>query len=531
MRDQEKYLKFKRSAGILMAISSIPSPYGIGTFGKAAYEFIDFVKASNHKYWQVLPLGPTGYGDSPYQTCSVFAGNPYYIDLDILVEEGLLTKSYVQSFDWGDGTIPVMLSENDSNQGDHEFYRDEKLGSQSYVSYEKIFLSRFLVLATAFENFKSKRMENGYKDYDDFVATNDDWLEDYSLYMACKAYFGYKDWDKWDDEIKFRTPEALLKYKTKLIKEIEFWEFCQFEFFKQWNNLKKYSNDNGIEIIGDIPIYTALDSADVWANTKMYQLNEKLEPIKVAGVPPDAFSALGQKWGNPIYDWDAMENDRFSWWGKRMKNAAQMYDIIRIDHFIGIVKYYTIPTECLDARIGEYKTGPGKKLTDVINEAIGEKKIIAENLGVAIPEVEELLKENNYPVMEVLEFAFDGNSDNPHIPYNYEKNSVVYGGTHDNETLQGFFNERNDQELEYAYDYLGTRDKNLIVDQVFRSAYGSVANLVIFQVQDILKLDNSARMNFPSTLGDNWKWRLRSNQLNDSHINNLNYLVRIFGRK
>jgi len=509
MDNQLKEQRFKRSAGILMAISSIPSPYGIGTFGKAAYEFIDFVKSSNHKYWQVLPLGPTGYGDSPYQTCSVFAGNPYYIDLDMLMEEGLLEKSYVLSFDWG----------------------DEELGNQSYVNYEKVFLSRFQVLATAFENFRSRRMENSCKEYDDFVTLHNEWLEEYSIYMACKTYFGYSDWSKWDEEVKFRKPEALSRYKIKLAREIEFWEFCQFEFFKQWNKLKKYANDHGIEIIGDIPIYTALDSADVWANTKMFQLDEKLAPTKVAGVPPDAFTSLGQKWGNPIYDWDSMEEDNFLWWKKRMEKAAELYDIIRIDHFIGIVKYYTIPAQCLDATVGEYKIGPGKKLTDVINKAIGDKKIIAENLGVAIPEVEELLKENDYPVMEVLEFAFDGNCDNPHIPYNYENNSVVYGGTHDNETLQGFFNERNDQELEYAYDYLGTRDKNLIVDQVFRAAYGSVANVVIFQVQDILKLDNTARMNFPSTLGDNWKWRLRGGQLNENHIDYLKYLVRIFGRK
>ena len=531
MGNEVNYTNFKRSAGILMAISSIPSPYGIGTFGKSAYEFVEFIKKSNHKYWQVLPLGPTGYGDSPYQTCSVFAGNPYYIDLDILIEEGLLTQSYVRSFDWGDGTMPVSVSEDGAQQSSDEICRDEKLGNQSYVNYEKIFLSRFSVLATAFENFRNKRMESGCKEYDDFVTLNNDWLEDYSIYMACKAYFGYSDWNKWDDEIKFRNPDALLKYKEKLAKEIEFWEFCQFEFFKQWNNLKKYANDNGIEIIGDIPIYTALDSADVWANIKMFQLDDKLAPTQVAGVPPDAFTSLGQKWGNPIYDWDLMEKDGFSWWETRMKKAAELYDIIRIDHFIGIVKYYTIPTGCPDATIGEYKIGPGKKLTDVINQAIGDKKIIAENLGVSIPQVEELLKENNYPVMEVLEFAFDGNSDNPHIPYNYEKNSVVYGGTHDNETLQGFFNERNDQELEYAYDYLGTRDKNLLVDQVFRSAYGSVANLVVFQVQDILKLDNTARMNFPSTVGDNWKWRLRSGQLDEKHFNSLEYLVRIFGRR
>lgn len=521
---------FTRSSGILMAISSIPSPYGIGTFGKEAYEFIDFVKASNHKYWQVLPLGPTSYGDSPYQSCSVFAGNPYYIDLDMLAEEGLLTKSELLMYDWGDGIIPVNVSEQDAIQLNYEVKRDEQLGNESYVSYGKMFLSRFTILMKAFEKFKGKIDGTVYNEYKEFVINNNDWLEDYAIYMACKVYFGYTDWSKWNDDIKFRNPEALSKYKDLLQNDIEFWMFCQFKFYQQWNKLKKYANDREIEIIGDIPIYTALDSADVWANTNIFQLDERLIPTKVAGVPPDAFSSLGQKWGNPLYDWDEMGKNNFAWWERRMKKSAELYDVIRIDHFIGIVKYYTIPVESPDARNGEYKIGPGKKLTDVMNSAIGNKKIIAENLGIKIPEAEELLRENDYPVMEVLEFAFDGNSDNPHIPYNYDKNSVVYGGTHDNETLQGYFDERNDQELEYAYNYLGTRDKHLIVDQVFRAAYGSVANLVVFQVQDILKMDNTARMNTPSTFGDNWKWRLRRGQLNDNHVNNLKYLVRLFGR-
>lgn len=533
-----KKQKFKRSAGILLAISSIPSPYGIGTFGKAAYDFVDFIKSCDHRYWQILPPGPISYGDSPYQAYSVFAGNPYYIDLDILVEEGLLTKSYLSLFDWGDGVAPTsgVRSENIQYGYEHECNQkyehesDNKFGNESYVNYEKIFAARFAVLTTAFENFKNKMTENGCNEYEEFNSVNQEWLDDYALYMACKAHFGNKDWTQWESEIKFRKLEAVARYKVKLVDDIEFWKFCQFEFYKQWNKLKKYANYKGIEIIGDIPIYTALDSADVWANSDLFQLDEELVPTVVAGVPPDAFTELGQKWGNPLYDWETMEKDEFAWWARRMKKSAELYDVIRIDHFIGIAKYYTIPAQSLDARKGEYKMGPGRKLTDVINRAIGDKKIIAENLGVAILEAEELLAYNDYPAMQVLEFAFDGSRDNPHLPYNFKNNSVVYGGTHDNETLQGFFNERSDEELTYAYQYLGTKDKKKIVGEVFRAGYASVASIAIFQVQDILRLDNSARMNYPSTLGNNWKWRLKPGQLNEKNVEDLKYLANIFGR-
>ena len=532
--------KFERNAGILMPVSSLPSPYGIGTFGKDAYDFVTFVKECNHKYWQVLPLGPTTYGDSPYQSYSAFAGNPYFVDLDMLIEAGFLLKSEVISRDWGDGIVPVNVSEDDAVNGRFGTYRDGNIGDERYVSYEKIYNNRFDILRIAYNRFKAacaeskKKLAKGlplYKQFDNFVKDNADWLEDYALFMALKPHFNNVSWGEWETDIKFRKPEAMSRYEEQLSDDIGYWKFIQFEFYLQWNALKQYANSNGIEIIGDIPIYMGYDSVDVWANQGEFQLDENLTPIKVAGVPPDAFSDAGQKWGNPLYDYDKMEANGFSWWRKRMAASAKLYDVIRIDHFIGIVKYYTIPADMPDARQGEYRQGPGQKLLDVINESIGDKKIIAEDLGVEVPEVAKILKENGYPGMKVLEFAFGGDRKNPHLPYNYTQNLVCYGGTHDNETLLGFFEDRGDWELRYAYDYLDTRDKGRMVDQVFRAAYSSVAVLTVFAVQDILKLGNWARMNLPSSMGNNWKWRMQKGQLGQHELECMRYLASVFDRE
>ena len=532
--------KFERNAGILMPVSSLPSPYGIGTFGKDAYDFVTFVKECNHKYWQVLPLGPTTYGDSPYQSYSAFAGNPYFVDLDMLIEAGFLLKSEVISRDWGDGIVPVNVSEDDAVNGRFGTYRDGNIGDERYVSYEKIYNNGFDILRIAYNRFKAacaeskKTLAKGlplYKQFDNFVKDNADWLEDYALFMALKSHFNNVSWGEWETDIKFRKPEAMSRYEEQLSDDIGYWKFIQFEFYLQWNALKQYANSNGIEIIGDIPIYMGYDSVDVWANQGEFQLDENLTPIKVAGVPPDAFSDAGQKWGNPLYDYDKMEANGFSWWRKRMAASAKLYDVIRIDHFIGIVKYYTIPADMPDARQGEYRQGPGQKLLDVINESIGDKKIIAEDLGVEVPEVAKILKENGYPGMKVLEFAFGGDRKNPHLPYNYTQNLVCYGGTHDNETLLGFFEDRGDWELGYAYDYLDTRDKGRMVDQVFRAAYSSVAVLTVFAVQDILKLGNWARMNLPSSMGNNWKWRMQKGQLGQHELECMRYLASVFDRE
>ena len=505
--------KIERSAGILMHISSLPSPFGIGTFGKTAYEFVDFVAQARHRYWQVLPLGPTTYGDSPYQSYSAFAGNPYFVDLERLTDDGILDRNIYEDIDWGSG---------------------------DYVDYEKVYNNRFTVLHEAYKNYRQKLSESRvklaaglpeYKKFDNFNKTNAYWLDDYALFMALKWHFNQKSWQDWDEDIKFRTQKGMQKYKELLADEIGFWKFVQYEFDKQWKKLKEYANENNVDIIGDIPIYMGLDSSDVWADAGEFLLDENLTPVKVAGVPPDAFSELGQKWGNPLYDWNKMEANGFRWWRARMAHSAELYDVIRIDHFIGIVKYYTIPADMPDARQGSYEQGPGQKLLDVINEAIGDKKIIAEDLGVSLPEVDVILRENNYPSMKVLEFAFGGDRKNPHLPYNYSDNCVVYGGTHDNETLMGYFTGHNEWELGYAFDYLDTRDRARMVDNVFRAAYSSVACLAIFTVQDILKLGNEARMNMPSSFGNNWKWRMRAGSLNNDRLNEMRYLASVFGRE
>jgi len=492
----------ERGAGILLPITSLPSPYGIGTFGKAAYEFVDFLKSAGQKYWQVLPMGPTSYGDSPYQSFSAFAGNPYFIDLEMLMEEGLLEQWDAEKLFWGD--------------------------REDSVSYEDIYRNRFRVLKKAFAH-------SGHRETEEFRAFQEAqayWLEDYSLYMACKGQFESESWLLWDEDIRFRKEEALARYRELLKEEIDFWNFCQYHFFRQWKKLKAYAKEKGIQIIGDIPIYAALDSADVWSHPGLFQLDEEnLLPKFIAGVPPDAFSDTGQLWGNPLYDWDAMEKDDFTWWRRRIAASRGLYDALRIDHFIGITRYYAVPGGAKDSRTGSYQPGPGTKLTDVINEEAGEMKIIAEDLGTVTPEVRKLLKENGYPGMKVLAFGFDGDPSNEHLPHNYRtSNCVAYGGTHDNETLTGLFCDKSDEVLTYLFELLGTRNRDDIVEGLFRQAYGSIADVVIFQAQDVLGLDNSARMNFPSTLGDNWKWRLKKGQMGQKEMNFLGFLVHVYNR-
>lgn len=493
-----------RGAGILLPVSSLPSPYGIGTLGKDAYEFIDFLKQAGQKYWQVLPLGPTSFGDSPYQSLSAFAGNPYFIDLDMLIEAELLSRDEVMHQNWGD--------------------------NPTSVSYDVIYENRFRVLKSAYHNSRHKETA----EYRKFVKENSYWLEDYCMYMALKFHFHGADWLHWpDDEIRLRKPEAMKQYRELLADEIEFWAFCQFEFYSQWAKLRAYAKEKEIQIIGDIPIYAAMDSSDVWGHPGLFQLDEEnLMPKFIAGVPPDAFSATGQLWGNPLYDWDAMENEDFCWWRERIGISGRLYDAVRIDHFIGITRYYAVPWGEKTSVNGTYQPGPGKKLTDVINEAAGESlQIIAEDLGTVTPEVRKLLKDNEYPGMKVLAFGFDGDPANEHLPHNFkDSNCVVYGGTHDNETLTGLFCDKSDEVLTYLFELIDTRERHRIVDHLFRLAYGSIADVVIFQAQDVLKLDNSARMNFPSTTGNNWRWRLWKGQLNWQQAGWLGFLVHVYHR-
>lgn len=494
--------RFDRSAGILMPVSSLPSPYGIGSFGKSAYDFVDNLVSARQKFWQVLPLGPTSFGDSPYASFSAFAGNPYFIDLDMLVEEGLLKSDYVNRFMWN-------------------------LEDQ-YVDYGLIYNSRFEVLRTAFKNSSHQELD-GYKT---FLKENEYWLEGYCLYSACKNKFEGTSWTDWESEIKCRDEESMQELKEELKDDIEFYKFVQYKFYEQWNQLKEYANENRIEIIGDIPLYVAMDSADVWQHTELFQLDEELNPTKVAGVPPDVFSETGQRWGNPLYDWKKLEAEDFSWWRKRMEHSARLYDVIRIDHFIGMVKYYAIPAEDEDARNGTWEKGPGLKLIKVINESIGNKKIIAEDLGVQMPEVVKVLEKSGYPGMKVLEFAFDGNRKNDHLPYYWTQNTVAYGGTHDNDTLMGYFTGLQSWELGYVREFMECRNGSIedLVDKIFRTAYASVADLVIFQMQDVLKVGNIGRMNLPSSMGTNWRWRMLQGQFGPEEIEKLRYLCDIYGR-
>ena len=493
----------KRGAGILMPISSLPAPYGIGTFGKSAYEFADSLKRARQSYWQVLPLGPTSYGDSPYQSFSAFAGNPYFIDLDALLEEELLTKEEIDACYW--------------------------LDSEEEVKYDAVYYYRFPLLKKAYERSRHGETE----EYRAFCAKNSHWLDDYALYMALKGHFGNKEWMKWEEPIRLRKPEAVKRYEELLREEIGYWKFLQFKFYEQWEQLKNYVNGLGISIIGDIPIYVALDSADVWTHPELFQLDpDTVTPLRVAGVPPDAFSDDGQLWGNPLYDWDKIEETGFAWWKDRMRASARLYDVVRIDHFIGVVQYYSIPYGAEDGKTGEWKQGPGKKLTDAINEAAGDAKIIAEDLGIFCPAVKELLRETGYPGMKIIEFAFSGDRFNEHLPHCYEPNSVVYGGTHDNETLVGYFKPEARQwwELQYIADYLGAAHHEEVPDKVFRAAYGSVASVAVFQMQDVLGLGNEARMNTPGTVGGNWKWRMKPGAFGERETGYLAFLVDTFGR-
>lgn len=490
-----------RAAGILLPISSLPSKYGIGTLGKEAYRFVNHLAKAGQKYWQVLPVGPTSYGDSPYQSFSAFAGNPYFIDLEELVEDGLLKQEDVESCDWG-------TRAND-------------------IDYEKIYRNRFVILHKAYKasDFRKK------KDYDKFVKRTKFWLEDYCLYMALKFYFGGKEWLAWEENIRMHQKEAVAHYKKLLHEEIEFWRFCQYLFFKQWGKLKKYANSKNIKIIGDIPLYMALDSADVWTHGTLFELDERKKPINVAGVPPDCFSEDGQLWGNPLYNWKAMKKDHFRWWEMRMASNAALYDVIRIDHFIGIVNYWSVPAGSENAIGGKWRKGPGKKLTDVIEKATKGSEIIAEDLGIVGDNVRKLINKTGWPGMKILQFAFDGNSSNEYLPHNFKSsNCIVYGGTHDNETIAGFFKDKPLKELKYVRRYLNLKEKSEIPKEMLRLGYSSIADTAIFQMQDILELDNSARMNLPSTVGTNWRWRMLPNQFTKDHIKMLKRFCEIYNR-
>ena len=478
----------ERAAGILMPISSLPSEYGIGCFSKSAYEFVDWLKKAGQSYWQILPLGPTSYGDSPYQSFSTFAGNPYFISLEALVEEGVLTKAECEAVDWGK--------------------------AKGSIDYKKIYEGRYPLLRKAYE--RSKVHENA--EYQKFVEENSWWLSDYALFMAVKDRFDGVEWKLWADDIKLRWGPAMDYYREELYFDIEFQQYMQFKFYEQWMQLKAYANKKGIQIIGDIPIYVAMDSADTWAHPELFQLDEENIPVAVAGCPPDGFSATGQLWGNPLYRWGYHKETGYQWWISRLAYVFRLYDVVRIDHFRGFDEYFSIPYGAETAVDGHWEKGPGMDLFWKVREALGEKPVIAEDLGYVTDSVRDLVRDSGFPGMKVLEFAFDSRdsgSANDYLPHNYPVNSVAYTGTHDNETLAGWWGSISKDEQKLTREYLCdtyTPEAELnkpLISLIMRSA----AKWCVIPMQDYLGLDNKCRMNTPSTVGTNWKWRIRKNQL------------------
>lgn len=487
---------------MLLPIASLPSKYGIGSFSKSAYNFIDCLKKAGQKYWQILPIGPTGYGDSPYQSFSTFAGNPYFIDPDTLINQGLLTKEECESYDFG--------------------------SDLRYIDYEKIYLSRFKMLHKAY----SRSNFSVNKEFQAFRVKNLFWLEDYALYMAIKDSFGGLSLCKWPEDIRLRKEKAMNEYRKRLNYEINFYMFIQFLFAQQWKKLKSYANKKGIKIIGDIPIYVAFDSADTWSHPELFQVDENLTPSAVAGCPPDAFSADGQLWGNPLYNWKVHKADGYSWWLRRISYSFEWYDVVRIDHFKGLDEYYSIPYGDSTAAYGHWEKGPGYEFFQAIAQKLGNVNIIAEDLGFITDSVRELLKKTGYPGMKVLEFAFDSREESDYLPHNYDKNCVVYTGTHDNDTILGWFESINEDDRALALAYLNKNPENVenIYWDFIRLALQSVANLCIIPVQDYLGLNSEARINIPSTLGNNWKWRMQEGELPKELLQKIRNIVKLYGR-
>mgnify|MGYP002646606672 CR=1 FL=1 len=496
----------KRAAGILMPISSLPSEYGIGCFSKSAYEFVDWLKKAGQSYWQILPLGPTSYGDSPYQSFSTFAGNPYFISLETLVEEGVLTKAECEAVDWGK--------------------------AKGSIDYKKIYEGRYPLLRKAYE--RSNVHENAA--YQQFVKENSWWLSDYALFMAVKDRFDGVEWKLWADDIKLRWGPAMDYYREELYFDIEFQQYMQFKFYEQWMKLKAYANKKGIQIIGDIPIYVAMDSADTWAHPELFQLDEENVPVAVAGCPPDGFSATGQLWGNPLYRWGYHKETGYQWWISRLAYVFRLYDVVRIDHFRGFDEYFSIPYGAETAVEGHWEKGPGMDLFWKVREALGEKPVIAEDLGYMTDTVKHLVAESGYPNMKVLEFAFDerdtGNASD-YLPHNYPNNCVVYTGTHDNETLISWLDNITPSERRQVREYLNDfhSSRTELAQKIICLAMQSVGNFCIIPMQDYLGLDNSARMNQPSTLGKNWKWRLVPGQFSEKLQEYMKELAIRYGRQ
>ena len=493
-------MELKRSSGVLLHITSLPANEGIGTLGKPAFEFVNWLKAAGQKYWQVLPIHPTGYADSPYQSPSAFAGNPLLIDLWELVELGLLAPDDIKGREYGE--------------------------DPSTVDYEKVIAQKKELLHKAFFSFKED------VSYLAFIQEQSWWLEDYALFMAIKQHNELRSWMTWDKELRFRKPEVLAAFKEEHIEDIKFHRFVQYMFFTQWNKLKAYANKNGISIIGDIPIYAAMDSADVWVNPKLFTIDISLRPTLVAGVPPDYFSPTGQLWGNPLYDWDAMERDGYNWWLSRIDHAMKLYDMVRIDHFRAFDTYYAIPADATTAEYGEWKKGPGMKLFNTVREKLGYVNIIAEDLGIITPSVKKLLKQAAYPGMKVLQFAFDPTGKSEYLPQNYtSQNCVVYTSTHDSDTALGWFNNLDRTTKQFVKEYLGVRHAAELPEAFIDIAWKSTADMAMTTMQELCGFGTEARINVPSTIGNNWRWRTLESDFTAQSAAYLDRLTEISNRK
>ena len=477
----------KRQSGVLMHISSLPGKYGIGSFGQSAYDFVDFLVRTKQRYWQILPLGTTSYGDSPYQSFSAFAGNTYFIDFDILIEEGLLNEADVKGADFGD--------------------------DPRKVDYAKIFEARRPIMEKAVARFLKA---DDLSDYESFVEQNAAWLEVFAEYMAIKEHFDNLAWTEWPDKaIRRREAASLASYREKLADKLTYHRVTQYLFFKQWLRLKAYANEHHIEIVGDMPIYVAADSADVWAQPHFFKTDAVGKPTCVAGCPPDEFSETGQLWGNPIYDWEAMDKDGYAWWIERLRESFKIYDIVRIDHFRGFESYWEVPADSETSATGKWVKGPDYKLFAAVKEALGDLNIIAEDLGFMTDEVIELRERTGFPGMKILQFAFnpdDESIDSPHLAPN---NSVMYTGTHDNNTVLGWYkDEIDDATRQYMAQYTNRKEYETVPHAMLRTIFASVSFMAIATMQDLLELDSAARMNYPSTIGGNWTWRMTAEELN-----------------
>lgn len=490
----------KRSGGILCHISSLPSAYGIGTMGAAAYAFLDFLKEARQRYWQVLPLGPTGFGDSPYQSSSAFAGNPYYIDLELLADEGLLDKAALDAIDWGD--------------------------DPANVDYGKVYEHRQTVLHEAYLRGREWEADAVRAFYEE----NRDWLDGFALYSAVKVQFSMRPWNEWDEDIRMRKPEAVEAYRVRLADEIQYHIFVQYLFFRQWNALRNAAAQRGISVIGDIPIYVPYDSADVWEHPELFRLDEERRPVLVAGVPPDYFSATGQLWGNPVYAYERMAEDGYLWWRKRMRAAARLFDVVRIDHFRGIDSYWAVPFGEETAICGEWLEGPKMSLVNALKAECPSLQIIAEDLGYLTPSVKKLLSESGFPGMRVLEFGLHPGDDSIHLPHNLTRHAVYYTGTHDNDTAAGWLAHAPAEDVGFAVDYLNLTEREGMCFGMARGVWASIADLAIVQIQDVMELPGETRMNTPGTAAGNWRFRLQAGMPDGALARRIAHYMRLYGR-